>query len=231
MKLIQRAIRAVRLPILILAAYLGIVAVWAASAFDDALAALPAVPDYPLSASQTAILLKVEDPSFYTHHGLSLAEGQGVATISSALARELYLANARLGGIEGVLQTFYRAVFNCCRKIDFGRDVMALVLDAKLPKARQLALYVDRVYMGTDRGVQVHGLVQAAQGYLGKPLGHLSDREFVALVAMIKAPNQYHPVKDPAAHADRVARIEALLAGKCRASGWFDTSLAACAQL
>lgn len=93
-----------------------------------------------------------------------------------------------------------------------------------------MALYADRVYMGTHRGMQVHGLGQAAQSYLGKPLRNLTAHEFIGLVAMIKAPNQYHPIKAAAAHAQRVARIEALLAGQCRPDGWFDTSLDACAH-
>jgi membrane carboxypeptidase/penicillin-binding protein len=227
---IKRAIRATCAALLFLTVYLGIAAVWAAVSFDDAMAHMPAVEHSPLSAPQAAILLKVEDPTFYTHHGLSLADGQGAATISSALARELYLSDLRLSGAEGIFQRFYRAVFGCCRKIDLGRDTMAIVLDAKLPKERQLALYADSVYMGTHRGMQVHGLEQAAQSYLGKPLRDLTEHEFIGLVAMIKAPNQYHPLRAAAAHAQRVARIEALLAGQCRPGGWFDTSLDACAR-
>jgi membrane carboxypeptidase/penicillin-binding protein len=227
---IKRAIRATSLTLLFLAAYLGVAAVWAAVSFEDAMAHMPVAARSPLSARQTAILLKVEDPTFYTHHGLSLADGQGTATISSALARELYLSDLRLSGIEGVFQHFYRAVFGCCRKIDVGRDTMALVLDAKLPKARQLALYADRVYMGTYRGMQVRGLEPAAHIYFGKPLQDLTEHEFIGLVAMIKAPNQYHPVRAAAEHAQRVARIEALLAGQCRPGGWFDTSLDRCAR-
>jgi membrane peptidoglycan carboxypeptidase len=227
---IKRVIRMVGLLVLFLGAYLGLAAVWAVVSFDDAIAQMPAVAGNPMSARQTAILLKVEDPTFFSHHGVSLGEGQGAATVSSALARELYLSDVRLKGAEGAAQIFYRAVFNCCRKIDLGRDTMAVVLDAKLPKERQLALYADRVYMGTHRGMQVHGLEQAAQSYLGKPLRDLTEHEFIGLVAMIKAPNQYHPVRAPAAHAQRVARIEALLAGQCRPGGWFDTSLDGCAR-
>jgi membrane peptidoglycan carboxypeptidase len=226
---IKRVIRAAAAALLVLAAYLAVAAGWASASFDDVMAGMPTGAVDPMSKEQSMILLKVEDPVFFSHHGLSLADGQGAATITSALAREFYLSDVRLGGVKGVFQRFYRAVFGCCRKVDFGRDAMAMVLDAKLPKERQLALYADRVYMGTHRGVQVHGLEQAAQGYLGKPLQALTEHEFIGLVAMIKAPNQYHPVRNPAAHAERVARIEAFLAGKCKPDGWFDTSLAGCA--
>jgi membrane carboxypeptidase/penicillin-binding protein len=228
MKLLMRA---AGMPLLFVAAYLGIAALWASASFDEAMAARPPIGANPLSAAQTAILLKVEDPAFFGHHGLSLADGQGTATISSALARELYLSGGRPGGREGMMQRLYRAVFDCCKRVDLGRDAMAMVLDARLPKERQLAMYADTVYLGTHRGVQVRGLPQGAQSYLGKPLSALTDHEFIALVAMIKAPNRYHPVRDPAAHAERTARIEAMLAGHCKPGGWFDTSLDGCARV
>jgi len=213
-----------------LALYLAIAAGWAAASIDDLLARWPrgAAPA-ALSPRQTDILLRIEDPTFQAHHGLSLAEGQGVATISSALAREFFLEGPRLDGVQGSLQGFYRRVFDCCKRIDFGRDVTALVLDARLPKERQLAMYVQSVYMGRHDGQQVRGLAQAAQAYFGKPLAQLSDAESAGLVAMIKAPNAYHPVREPAAHALRLARVQAVLDGSCRPAGWFDTDYAHCA--
>ena len=46
------------------------------------------------------------------------------------------------------------------------------------------------------------------------------------LVAMIKALNEFHPVRNPAADAVRLARVRAVLAGLCRPSGWLDTDYA-----
>ena len=185
------ACKTVLAALLLAAAYLGLVAVWASTSFNAVMEAVPAPPTMPLSARQTAILLRVEDPTFFKHSGVSLAEGQGVATISSAVARDLYLSDRPLAGVSGVLQRFYSRVFDCCRKFDLGRDVMAFVLNAKLPKRNQLALYVADVYMGSHDGKQIIGLPMAAATYLGKPLDEASEPEFIALVAMIKAPNQY----------------------------------------
>jgi len=213
-----------------LALYLAIAAGWAAASFDELLALWPQDTAHAaLSPRQADILLRIEDPTFRTHHGLSLAEGQGVATISSALAREFFLEGPRLDGVQGSLQGFYRRVFDCCKRIDFGRDTMALVLDARLPKERQLAMYVQSVYMGRHDGQQVRGLGQAAQAYFNKPLAQLSNAEIAGLVAMIKAPNAYHPVREPAAYALRLARVQAVLDGRCRPTGWFDTDYAHCA--
>lgn len=229
---LSMTIRSLRKPVLALllaiAAYLGVAMAWAALAFEPLMAGMPAGARAPLSLAQLHILLSVEDPRFFEHHGLSLADGQGAATITSALAREVYLSGRPLDGVAGLFQRVYRGVFACCKRIDLGRDAMALVLDAKLSKERQLALYVEHVYMGTDGGGQVRGLAQAAQRYAGKPLAQLTDDEFTSLVAMIKAPNQFHPVRYPQVHAQRVARIRALLAGACKPDGWFDTSFDAC---
>nr|WP_315397011.1 transglycosylase domain-containing protein [uncultured Duganella sp.] len=215
--------------LLVVAAWLGLVAVWASTSFHAVMAAAPEPPRMPLSSAQIAILLRVEDPTFFQHTGVSLADGQGVATISSAVARDLYLSDERpLRGVSGALQRVYRRVFDCCKKVDLGRDVMAIVLNAKLPKRNQLALYVADVYMGEHDGKPVVGLPMAAESYLGKPLEDASDAEFIGLVAMIKAPKQYHPLLQAEQHALRVRRIEALLAGKCKPDGWFDTTYEAC---
>ncbi|MES2759854.1 MAG: transglycosylase domain-containing protein [Pseudomonadota bacterium] len=191
--------------LVVIAAYLCVVAAWSSASFDSAIAGAIAAP--PLSQRQTDILLMVEDPAFFRHAGLSVGKGQGFATISSAVARDVYLDGEQFDGANGVLQGLYRTVFNCCKKIDLGRDVMALVLNAKLSKEAQLALFTSHVYMGTHGGEQVRGLGAAADRYLGKPLSATTEKEFIGLVAMIKAPNRYHPLKAPAAHALRAARI------------------------
>lgn len=214
---------------LVLIAYLAVAAAWAWSAFDEALGLAPLEETAGLSERQLQILLRVEDPTFHEHPGLSIGQGQGVATISSAVARDLFLGDGRLDGVPGLFQAFYRGVFSCCKRIDLGRDVMALVLDARMSKPDQLARYTAKVYMGSHQGRQVAGLAQAARSYLGKPVEATTDEEFIRLVAMIKAPNHYHPSRNPAALADRAARIHALLLGRCEPDGWFDTDFEGCA--
>lgn len=210
--------------------YLLVAGGWAWSTFDQAIRQVPTAPTTPLSARQIALLALVEDPDFFDHIGVSLAPGQGLATISSAVARDVYLTGPDVDGFKGTLQALYRRVFDCCKKIDLGRDVMAVVLNARLSKDRQLALYVSQVYMGTHRGQQIRGLPHAAQSYLGKTLTETTDDEFLGLVAMIKAPNHFHPDRNPDAHAARVARLAKLVSGKCKPGGWFDTSLEQCSR-
>ncbi|KQZ44714.1 hypothetical protein ASD58_00130 [Duganella sp. Root1480D1] len=193
--------------LLAVASYLTVAAAWAWIAFPSAAQGLPQAAAMPLSPRQVEILLKVEDPDFFHHAGLSVLHGQGLATITSSLARSVYLGDTQLDGAAGAFQRFYRSVFDCCRKIDIGRDVMALVLDRKLDKHRQLAAYSAMVYLGTQEGKQVHGFEDAALSYYAKPLGLLTEEEFVGLVAMIKAPNLYHPVKNPALFVQRLVQV------------------------
>lgn len=226
----KRLARLAALLLLLLPAYLGMAAGWAMAVFGDLAAGLPPMRAALLTPRQTAILLAVEDPDFYRHAGISLAAGQGFATLTSAVTRDFYLDGARLGGAGGVFQSAYAHIQHCCKAIDLGRDAMTLVLDAKMSKDRQLDYYVAHVYMGTQAGVQVRGLALAALLYAGKPLAALDEREFIRLAAMIKAPNAYHPLRHPAPLAARAARIEALLAGRCTAAGLSDTLLRACEQ-
>ncbi|HEX7986502.1 MAG TPA: hypothetical protein VF616_23505, partial [Duganella sp.] len=61
--------------LLLVAAYLGLVAVWASSSFRAVMEAAPEPPRMSLSSRQMTILLKVEDPTFFQHSGLSVADG------------------------------------------------------------------------------------------------------------------------------------------------------------
>lgn len=214
----------------LIALYLSTVAIWAVASIDTILAQHP-VARAPslLTPRQSALLLQIEDPTFRSHPGLSLANGQGATTLTSSLARDVFLFRTELAGIRGAMQALYRGVFACCKKIDLGRDITALVLDAHMSKDDQLALFVDQVYMGRQDGVQLRGLAQASAALMGKPLAQLTDAEFSGLTGMIRAPNELHPVRHAAAHRERRARVQAIANGACQPQGWFDTGYAACA--
>lgn len=218
------------IPALILAHLVG-VALWSLAVVDEVVAAYsPAQYADTLSSEQKAILLKVVDPTFFTHSGVALANGQGSTTVTSSLARDVFLFHSDLPGFKGTLQSLYRTAYNCCKKIDFGRDVMAVVLNSHLNKERQLALFAQQVYMGRAKGEQLRGFARASIVYFGKPLSQASDTEFVGLVGMMKAPNLYNPITNRPAYDQRAARVSGVAAGKCVPDGWFDTSYEHCAQ-
>lgn len=181
-----------------------------------------------LTEEQLEILLKIEDPTFFHHAGIDLSPGQGLTTITSSLARDIFLSDKKLEGVKGAFQSFYSAVFTCCKTFDFGRDVMAVVLNKHLSKERQLQLYISTVYMGQSNGKGVIGLPAAASAYFNKNLSELSKEEFITLVAMLDAPNYYHPVKGAEQLKSRVSKIKNILSGTCKPKSWFDTQYDHC---
>ncbi len=217
--------------VLIVFLYLAIVLVWASLSVEYLLTKESVVSETSmLTHKQKDILLKIEDPTFYEHAGIDISQGQGLTTITSSLARDVFLFRVKLPGAKGRLQSFYRGVFNCCKKIDLGRDMMALILNRNLTKELQLQLYVSSSYMGAYDSRQIIGLPAAAKSYFNKPLAELSDDEFIALVAMLKAPNYFHPEKGTKRLERRVYKIRKILDGTCKPDGWFDTKYMHCAN-
>jgi membrane carboxypeptidase/penicillin-binding protein len=215
--------------ILIISLYLVIAGAWASLSVGDLLPkAIASNEQISLTKQQTDILLRIEDPTFFDHAGIDISQGQGLTTITSTLAREIFLSGKELVGVRGRFQSFYKAVFACCKKIDFGRDVMALVLNKNLSKTQQLQLFISRVYMGQHNRKAVIGLPAAANAYFNQNLSALSKQEFVTLIAMIKSPNLYHPVNNAKQLESRIFKINSILAGACKPSGWFDTEYEHC---
>ena len=216
--------------LLLLIAYLLVVFLWASSVVDELLMATPSTAQpIPLQARHVAALIKIEDPTFYEHPGLDISAGQGVTTMTSVLARDLFLGHRDASGAKGAMQSFYRSVFQCCRKVDFGRDVMSLVLDSRTSQRQPRAMYVHGTYFGSLNGTAVIGFGAAAKAYYGKDPARLTDQEFYGLMAMPLAPNRYHPLRNAGLHAERAKRIAALVAGTCEPNGWLDLTYEDCA--
>ena len=229
----RRIVKVVALLIAILVGYLAVAGVWAYAVTPRVVmqASTPQLLDLrSLPGGTVEILLPVEDPTFRKHHGIDpFAAGQGLVTITRALVHRLYLDRSDLSGVAGAFQSAYRLVDRVAGPVDLGPDVMALVVDARLGKTRQLQLFLQHVYMGRHGGRQIYGFPDAARAYFGKDPRQLSRREVVTLVAMMIGPNQFHPVRHPNALAERVRRIERLLRGVCKPRGVRDVYYADCA--
>jgi membrane carboxypeptidase/penicillin-binding protein len=142
------------------------------------------------------LLLAVQDPKFYRHHGVNLLARPGrLTTVTQALVKYLYFERFERGVVNKLRQTLI-AVF---------------ALDALTTKERQLTLFVNTVYLGSVNGWPVHGFDQAAQMYCGRDLVELSENEFLGLVAMLDAPSTYNLAAYPDANAQRVAQIRTSL--------------------
>jgi hypothetical protein len=227
------ALRVVLTLLAILLVYLAGAGVWAHMVTPRVvmLASTPRVLDLrSLPNGVTDVLLPVEDPTFREHRGIDpLAAGQGRSTISTEVVRMLYIRRYDLPGIAGGFQRVFRLVNKVAGPVDLAPDVIAVVINRRLGKTLQLKLYLQHVYMGKHRGQQVYGFPAAARAYFGKDARQLSRRETVTLVAMMAAPNRFHPVNKPAALGERVRRIEKLLRGGCKPDGMRDLEYARCA--
>lgn len=171
----------------------------------------PLDPD-ELPHARIADLLAVEDPGFFDHHGIDVSTpGAGWTTITQGLAKDLYFDAFRPGPLAKLEQS-----------------LAALVLDARISKERQLALFLGGAYLGESDEGAVNGFAPAARAWLDKDVRELDRREFLSLVAMAIGPNEYGIASRPERNAERVARIERLLAGACRPAGWRDVTYERC---
>lgn len=168
-------------------------------------------PSVELSTEQLRVLLRVEDPAFLEHHGVDLrTPGAGLTTITQGLVKILYFERFK-PGFAKMPQTFF-----------------AIGLDAAVSKKEQLRLFESWAYFGTEEGKPVIGFADAARHYFGRDLGALSSQEFAALVAMLIAPDSLDPKADATANAERVRRIERLVAGACEPLGLRDVYYEGC---
>ena len=161
-----------------------------------------------------AMLVKVEDPGFYRHRGIDFSTpGAGMTSITQSLVKRFYFDDFQPGFAK--LEQSLIARF---------------VLDPAMPKDAQLEAYLNHSHFGWRAGRPVRGLAAAARTYYGLEVAQLSDRQFLSLVAMLMSPRDYHPLYRRAANAERVRRIEAMLAGRCAPRGLRDVALEACAR-
>jgi membrane carboxypeptidase/penicillin-binding protein len=159
-----------------------------------------------------AMLLAVEDPGFYRHKGIDFSTpGQGKTNLTQSLVKFLYFDHFR-PGFAKIEQSL----------------IARFVLHPAMSKDDQLELYLNRARFGWRGGREIRGFAEAARAYYGKPFGALSDGEYLGLVAMLIAPRDLDPLRHRAANAERVGRIERLLAGRCRPAGLFDVRYPAC---
>lgn len=162
--------------------------IYGADKEDRLLVQLAHVPDQFVQT-----LLAVEDRLFYQHSGLSLRgiaraawvnikEGgwvQGGSTLTQQLVKNFYLNNER---------TLSRKLLEA---------VMALLLEVHYSKEEVLEAYLNEVYLGQQGSWAIHGVGLASQYYFGQPLAGLKPEQMALLVAIIKGPSYYNPIRNP----------------------------------
>lgn len=191
-------------------------AIWRANGRTPAI--ITANRDRPVKLARVGerrlkMLLKVEDPGFFHHRGVDFSTpGQCRTTLTQALVKRLYFDGGFKPGFAKIEQSL----------------IARFVFDPAVSKRDQLEIALNIASFGTIRTQPVIGFGTAAQVFFEKSVTILTDREFVMLVAMLKAPNALDPFRHPTENAARVARIEALLAGKCKPRDLDDTDYPDC---
>jgi membrane carboxypeptidase/penicillin-binding protein len=164
------------------------------------------------SLDQLTILLSVEDPVFYTHRGYDFfTPGAGWTTITEGLVKWYYFDNYK-PGLAKIRQIL----------------IAAFVLDPVVSKDNQLRLFINKVYLGQIAGRPVEGFASASRVYFHKEFSELGRDEYMALVAMIIAPETVNVIKQPDANAERVKRIAHLVDDDYLPKGWLDVWLDGC---
>ena len=155
-----------------------------------------------LTEKQLDILLRIEDPNFYNHHGIDFkTPGAGWTTITQALAKKFYFNNFEQGLMK-IKQTL------CAR----------LALDPLVSKETQLTLFLNIMYFGNG----VYGFQDAANYYFNKDVRELEDEEYISLIASLISPNELNIKEHPQENSQRVQRIKKVLSGVYAPKGLFD---------
>jgi len=161
-------------------------------------------------------VLAAEDHRFFEHGAL---DGRG-------LARAVW-ANLRAGRVtQGGSTITQQLVKN--RLLTPQRTVMrklreawlAVLVEWRYSKPQILEAYLNEVYLGQRGPLAIRGLGAAARAYFSKEAHQLGAGEAALLAGMVRAPNTYSPVLNPARAR---ARRDAVLA-RMRELGTLDTA-------
>lgn len=145
------------------------------------------------------MLLITEDQSFFEHPGVDFKE-------IARVLRDYYFYDKPLRGASTITQQLIKnTLLTRERTLDrkLKEIVMALLLEATFDKEFILNYYMNSVYLGQKGNLSVKGFDQAAQFYFNKNINHLSLEEVATLVALVKGPSYYHPIKYPQRLAKR----------------------------
>ncbi|MFC1643121.1 hypothetical protein ACFL5O_10645 [Myxococcota bacterium] len=116
-----------------------------------------------LSQRQLQILLAVEDPGFYEHHGIDFdTPGGGLTTITQSLGKLHYFERFEPG---------VRKIRLCL--------LARFALDPILSKDDQLTLFINEIGLRLVDGRYVRGFAEGARAHYGKSFAELDEQKRV----------------------------------------------------
>lgn len=147
------------------------------------------IPDFVAHAFVAA-----EDQRFYSHPGV---DPIGVARAVLTNVKNMG-SGRRMVGASSITQQVAKnflltSEMSMERKIK--EAILALRIEQAFSKDHILELYLNEIYLGMGS----YGVAAAAMNYFNKPLDELTVGEAAYLAGLPKAPNNYHPLRNPEA--------------------------------
>ena len=139
------------------------------------------------------MLLLVEDQSFFQHWGIDFKEI--VRVFYGYLLEDKAIRGASTITQQLIKNTLLSRDKTLSRKID--EALMAMLMELNYDKNFILERYMNTVYLAQQGSMAFHGFASASQFYFDKKVDDLDLREMATLVALLKGPSYYHPVKYP----------------------------------
>ncbi len=137
-------------------------------------------------------VIATEDRKFHDHWGMDLYRlfgaafnnivygrfKEGASTLTQQLARQIYIKTI------GLNKTLARKIKEL---------ITAIQIERTYTKQEILEMYLNHMYFGHGS----YGAQSAAVKYFGKDLQDLSTDQCAILIGLLKAPNNYSPIRDP----------------------------------
>jgi penicillin-binding protein 1B len=198
---IKRFMLLMLLSVLLFAVYLNYLNNLVGAKFSQPLTT-PVYSTLPLDKHPKALLnmlLITEDQLFFKHSGVDFKEILRVL-------RDYLFYNKPIRGASTISQQLIKNILltrdkTISRKLK--EMLMALLLEASFDKNFILNYYINSVYLGQKGNTAISGFNHAARFYFDDKLADLSLEQMAILVALIKGPSYYHPIKHPQRLAKR----------------------------
>ncbi len=142
--------------------------------------------------------LSAEDKNFYSHSGLDYS---GIAR-AVLVNIQNFGSNRRPVGASTITQQVAKN-FLLSGEQSYERKLrealLAIKIESTFTKDEILELYLNEIYLG----IGSYGVAAASLNYFSKSVGELTVAEMAFLAALPKAPNNYHPIRQPEAAIER----------------------------
>ena len=152
----------------------------------------------PLRLSEIPQVLKdavllTEDKRFFEHQGLDLR------SIARALWADVKAGGAVQGG-STITQQLAKNLFLTHRKTWRRKALEAVYakrFESLYSKEAILEAYLNEVYLGADRGVQIEGVAEGSRHYFGLDVRDINLPRAALLAGLIRGPGTYDPFRKP----------------------------------